>query len=469
MNKALSKGIIRILVINIINLLFNLISNFVIPKYLSVDTYADLKTYQLYVNYLGLLHLGFIDSLYLKYGGKKYEEINSDTFKKEIAVFRAFQGIVSILILLFAIFIRDYILVFVALSLLPYNMFGGFKILYQAIGEFKAYSRIMGMNTIALFCVNMSLIFVVKTDNYAIYLLGNLIIDVLLWGALETYNAKIIGKSSVVQFFLFDVRIFVQNVKNGILLMLGNFISLLLTGIDRCFVKLLLTNLDFAQYSFAVSIENFINFAVTPVTSTLYNYFCYPHENSEFSRIKKYILMFSSLIIACAFPAKFILEHYLFSYVDATKVVFLLFASQLFFIVIKSIYVNAYKAEKRQKVYFVKMSAVIIVGIILNVICYIIMGTKEAFALGTLLSAVIWYILCQPDFAHFKMTVKENIYVFIVLLCFLYSGFMLNSVAGLLVYITAVLLLDFLFMKEELFILYGMIYKKVKNVLSKKA
>lgn len=30
----------------------------------------------------------------------------------------------------------------------------------------------------------------------------------------------------------------------------------------------------FAQYSFAVSVENFLNLAITPVTTTLYNYFC---------------------------------------------------------------------------------------------------------------------------------------------------------------------------------------------------
>ena len=43
---------------------------------------------------------------------------------------------------------------------------------------------------------------------------------------------------------------------------------------DRWFVKALMTTLAFAQYSFAVSMENFMNVAVTPVTTTLYNYFC---------------------------------------------------------------------------------------------------------------------------------------------------------------------------------------------------
>ena len=57
-NKALGRGILVILVANIINMVFSLVTNFVLPKYLSVDTYAVIKTYQMYLSYAGLFHLG---------------------------------------------------------------------------------------------------------------------------------------------------------------------------------------------------------------------------------------------------------------------------------------------------------------------------------------------------------------------------------------------------------------------------
>ena len=53
---------------NVISLLFNLLTSFLLPKYLSVDGYAAIKTFQLYVVYVGLLHLGYADGMYLKYG-----------------------------------------------------------------------------------------------------------------------------------------------------------------------------------------------------------------------------------------------------------------------------------------------------------------------------------------------------------------------------------------------------------------
>lgn len=64
----LKKGLVLVFIANAINLCISLINGFVLPKYLSVETYADIKTYQLYSNYIGVLALGYCDGLYLKYG-----------------------------------------------------------------------------------------------------------------------------------------------------------------------------------------------------------------------------------------------------------------------------------------------------------------------------------------------------------------------------------------------------------------
>lgn len=58
---------------------------------------------------------------------------------------------------------------------------------------------------------------------------------------------------------------------------------------------------------------------------------------------------------------------------------FLLFAAQIFYIVIKSIYVNLYKAQKKQSIYFIKLTAIIVVGFVFNVICYNLYKVKESF------------------------------------------------------------------------------------------
>lgn len=242
--------------------------------------------------------------------------------------------------------------------------------------------------------------------------------------------------------------------KSIILLTVGNLSSVVLTSMDRWFVKALMTTLAFAQYSFAVSMENFMNVAVTPVTTTLYNYFCKATDEVKVRKARNYVMIFAALIVSCAFPARFILEVYLTKYIDSAKVMFLLFAAQIFYIVIKSIYVNLYKAQKKQSIYFIKLTAIIVVGFVFNVICYNLYKAKESFAVGTLLSAVCWYFLCLPDFKWIKYNTKEKLYPFIQTCAFLVCGFCFSAIPGFFIYIFEIMVVTWIsFPKETKFII----------------
>lgn len=58
--------------------------------------------------------------------------------------------------------------------------------------------------------------------------------------------------------------------------------------------------------------------------------------------------MWGFIVIAAAFPAKWILENYLQKYIFANSIIFTLFASEIFYLVVKGIYVNIYKSEKNK-------------------------------------------------------------------------------------------------------------------------
>lgn len=283
-------------------------------------------------------------------------------------------------------------------------------------------------------------------------LLSNVAVYFIVWIVLELNCRKLIGSKNDGNTFSFDELI--KNIKAGILLTVGNLSSVVLTSMDRWFVKALMTTLAFAQYSFAVSMENFMNVAVTPVTTTLYNYFCKATDEVKVRKARNYVMIFAALIVSCAFPARFILEVYLTKYIDSAKVMFLLFAAQIFYIVIKSIYVNLYKAQKKQSIYFIKLTAIIVVGFVFNVICYNLYKVKESFAVGTLLSAVCWYFLCLPDFKWIKYNTKEKLYPFIQTCAFLVCGFCFSAIPGFFIYIFEIMVVTWIsFPKETKFII----------------
>ena len=87
----LKKAVIKVFSANFLQLISSLIVGFIVPIILSIEGYANLKTYTLYISYIAFLNLGFIDGLYIKYGGKKIENIDKRILKGEHNFLFVFQ------------------------------------------------------------------------------------------------------------------------------------------------------------------------------------------------------------------------------------------------------------------------------------------------------------------------------------------------------------------------------------------
>lgn len=446
---SLKKGIFFVFIANVINMVISILTNFLLPKYLSVETYSYIKTYQLYIGMIGIMHLGYVDGMFLKYGGKEIKHLEMKDLNLNVSTFRIFQTIVTIAALVLAFFINnEYVYIIVSLSILPLNMSAYFKSLYQSIGEFERYSRLMNATTTTTLLANLILLFGFKVNRYQIYLTVYLIINLVIWGVLEKYFVK--SCRYRFKIIIFSFKELAVNIREGILLMLGNFVNSLLTSMDRWFVKALLNTVAFAQYSFACSMETMINVAVTPITVTLYNYFCKNPTKENVIKVRNSLIVIATGLISCAFPAKFILEIYLVEYIESTNVLFCLFGAQIFFVVIKSVYVNLYKAFRQQRKYFIKLVSIIIIGFALNVLCFQILHTKEAFAIGTLISAFIWFIFSVNDFRQYTLKVKQMVYMGICLVTFLICGYTMEAIFGFIVYVAIALFMTLLLMRKEL-------------------
>lgn len=447
MDKKLQKGIIVILISNLINVFFSFATNFLLPKYLSIDSYAFIKTFQLYISYVGLLHFGYIDGMYLNYGGKNLKDEIDDKLLKNISTMRNFQLMIAMIFLIIAICIKDIIFLIFVLSIMPQNMINYFKFLYQATGEFKLYGKIMNITTISLFFINILLLFGLRSDNYLIYIVAYTIQYFVVWIFLEKSFKK---KNNIKYCFAFDIKELIVNIKDGILLTIGNLASMLLTSMDRWFVKFTMTTLEFAYYSFAVSIESFLNIAITPVTTTLYNYFCREKDVVKNKEIFDYVLIFAVFLPIVAFPIKFVLEHFLVKYINSSSIIFVLFCAQMYYIVIKAVYVNLYKVQKKQSLYFKKLLFILIVGFVLNIIFYKIKQSMEAYAYGTLCAAVIWFLISINDFRDLKIEVKKYMFLCMASLLFLVIGNNFNSVIGFFIYFIITLFLTILFFNSAI-------------------
>ncbi len=441
----MKKGLINILIANIISMAIGIATNFLLPKRLSVETYALIKTYALYISYAGFFSLGYNDGMYLKYGGKDIAKLDQDELGKNIINYLWLEFVIGLLVFITGTILYNKIIIAFSIGMLGVNILGYLKSFYQATGEFRHYSVALNFEKIAIFLGNIGLLFLIHSSNGNTYVWIQVIVDlVVAFYLLMTLKSKTnFSLNSKIDFS--EIK---ENVSSGAILMLGNFSSNIFTGLDRWFVKILMTTEAFANYSYAVSMENIVTVFITPITVSMYNFFCRHSNIRDYKKAKQYTLIWGFAVISLAFPVKWMLENFLTEYMAANSIVFLLFAAQVFYVVIKGIYVNIYKAEKKQNKYLMQMLAMIVIGAILNFLFYIIYHSMVAIAVATFVTAVIWLLVCEFDYRMIRFSINEYVAIIILLGIYISCGYFMGSILGFMVYAVAVLLILFIFMRQ---------------------
>ncbi|MFZ3100599.1 MAG: oligosaccharide flippase family protein [Desulfitobacteriaceae bacterium] len=288
---SLKKDIASVFSSNVINLLIGIITGFLIPAFLSLDQYAYLKTFTLYIGFVGILHFGFIDGLYIKYGGRKEKELDKGILKGEHNFLLSFQLIVTLFFIFMGIFSKDKIILAFSLAILPTNMQTLFKFLFQALGQFGAYSKIMLITPNLLLIMNLFVIYILRLDNYWPFIVGTLLINYLVFIGLEiSFLRKERGHKASV-----NIDWIKDNFKVGIFIMIGNLSTMLFYSIDRWFVRYLFSVTEFAFYSFAISMISVINILISSVTMTFYPYLIRNQDEGLYRKIKIYFLILGTI------------------------------------------------------------------------------------------------------------------------------------------------------------------------------
>lgn len=442
----MKKGMALIMIANLINLIISLVNGFVLPKFLSIECYALIKTYTLYSTYAGFFHLGYLDGMYLKYGGKDMLSVSSSEYGTDFWNTTFMQVIVSIVLLIVGVVLSDFVIKAFAIGLLLRNITSCFQMFFQATGEFKLYSSALNFGTILTFIISLILVFIIKTDNAELYIGAQIFASFIVTIYLGLLLNQKIG-------FLRKIRLsksaYKDNIDEGFVLMIGNFSNNLFTSIDRWFVKILMTTFHFAAYSFAVSIDSLITVFITPLYVTLYNVFCKDNSSARVVGIKRMVMMWGFVIISFAFPAKLVIENYLPKYQTSLPLIFILFSTQVFYAIIKGVYVNYFKSLRQQKKYFWQIMMMSGIAIISGLTLYFIYKSMISLAISALLTAIIWLIINEVKFTELRFSIGDWSYLIILLIVYISSGLFLSTITGLFVYLVAFALCSMIFMRVQ--------------------
>jgi len=439
----LKKNLLKVFTANFIAMIVGIVNGFFLPAFLSIDQYAYLRTFTLYVSYVGIFHFGFLDGLYLKYGGKYKDSLDRKELKYEHNFFILFQLIVTSLFVVLACLRKDLIILAFALSIVPINMQTYFSFLYQSLGEMGTFAKIKTAYPLTILCLNLSFIFLLKIDHYLPFVLAILIAHYLVYSIFEiSYNKdfKINGikKIQLKPLFL-----------SGFFIMMGNLSNMFFYSIDRWYVKFLLPLENFSYYSFAVSMMGIILMMINSISMTFYPYFSRGYEVEQIKKIKIYLIIIGAISSIGYFILSLIVTNFIGNYVPSLQVISILFVGFPAIGVINALYVNLFKVNKQERRYFYKTLKMLSISIVLNTLAVLINLSNFSIAIATTIAFYFWFFSSSKDFPGLETNIKEIAFIFLYIPLFLFCSIFLNYITGFVLFTLGVFVLVWLFYKKE--------------------
>lgn len=246
------------LVSNLISLAVSVLVILVVPKLIGVEEYGYWQLYLFYIAYVGFLHFGWNDGIYLRYGGAEYKSLDKGLFYSQFQMLTFLQiGIALIISVVTILFVTDsnriFILLMVALCLIITNLRWMLIYTLQATNRIKEYAQI----TIIGRVLYISIIIICLASgirDYKIMILADIVgrfISLLY----ATYCCRdIVFKKASTFYFSFTETF--KNISAGAKLMFANIASLLIIGVIRFSIERFWDVSTFGKVSLTLSISN---------------------------------------------------------------------------------------------------------------------------------------------------------------------------------------------------------------------
>lgn len=257
---------------NVVTLIISMILTLSVPRLLGVAEYGYWQLYMFYLSYAGMFHLGILDGMYLKIGGKHYDEINKNMLKSQFLFISLFEIMIGLVIISFSLAflpheIKQYILIFAVCSGFL-NIIRTF-VLYvlQGTNRIKEYAKYTKIDRYIYFilCI-LYLFFGGRKFEILIYLdIFSRIVVILL----SFISIKDILKSKATNFQVTFEEI-KEDLSIGSKLMLGNIAGQLILGIIRLAIENKWSIEVFGQLSLTLSISNMILTLVSSVSIVMF-------------------------------------------------------------------------------------------------------------------------------------------------------------------------------------------------------
>jgi len=353
--KKILKEFSFVIISNFIKLLSSLMLALLLPISFSLSEYGFFRLFILYSSYTGLLHLGFIDGIYLKYGSFDYESLPIFKFRIYTRFLILTQIIImGIVILLGLVFIsseKQLIFILVGINIFATNLTSYFQYISQITRRFKEFAfrnTLYSFFTIAI----VTYIYFNNISSYRFLIIVLVFVNyiLLLWYMI-TYRNIIFGKGKGIKNIKRDI---ISIYSLGSVLLISNVLILLINNLPKQLVEHYYSIEVFAIFSFAIGLMGIINLFVTALSVVLFPTLMRLEKNHlrKFYFETNAVLQFIVAIALVSFiPITIIVGHYLPKYILSLDILLIIYPSIIFTSKTKIITHNYFKTFNLNKIF----------------------------------------------------------------------------------------------------------------------
>lgn len=437
--------VLQLMSSNVFAIIVSFMSTIVIPLVLDKHDYGMYRTFLVYVPYLAIFHLGFVDGVLIKESGNDIKDIDKDMYRHLSMMFIYLETILFILSffvsLLFPINNSVRIMIF---FLFLYGFITNLLTYYQFISRstfrFSELSSINFAQSILMLLIivtSLLLYFYKVYVNYYYYILSNIFISLLaLLYYLYKYRDITFGNYGI-NFNL--ISVFAGLLKKGILLTIGFEVMTFMFNIDNQFLSYVNEKNVYANYSFAYSLAGLI-LSISSVFSTV----LLPYINkmkkieirSKFNQYYANLQLFLYILISSYFIIILIINNYFIKYRESIVFIKYVFAQLPIFCVISTLLFNVFISTGKLKKFVITTITNIIFSIPLMCIIYIYTNSDKLICQFSVLAEYIWLFSLLVTLSKvIKIDSRKN-YIFgiIMSMIFVLSTYF-GVVLGFIIYI----------------------------------
>lgn len=390
---------------NFIVLLVSVFSTLVFPKVLSVEDYSYWQVYIFYTGFVTLAALGWVEGIYLKNGGKKYDSLNSAVYSFQTYGLLVFVSIVFAVIgSLSWILIDDKKLAIVIALVCVEGAIFNLRVyplyLLQATDRIKDFSISIVIGRGAFFATSLLLILLGQAELYWLILcdiLGCVCCSIFAFAKCQD---KLLRKPCG---FSQGIREAKSNISVGFSLMAANMVGIGITGVIKYAVQTHWSVVEFGKIALSITCTSLFLKFTTAVGTVLFPMLC----NYSIEKLKSIYSSVNTILEYCIagcmifyYPAKLILSMYLPQYAESLDYMGYLLPICLFETKVSLLLNTYYKAIRKEKVLMIVNLIDLGLSVILAIVSTILFSNIRLAVFSILIvlavrSFVLEIILCK--------------------------------------------------------------------------